>query len=104
MAKWSADAPKTKGDQWTRGSAVLPVYEQVDYLEEVPKYTKDPADATLDSAVRPSAADRTPSTFTADGKTSMQIIEDARTKAAEKTNKQKWREALSAGVKFTMGS
>lgn len=103
VAKWSADAPKTKGDLWTRGSLALPVYNEEEHRNELPEYVKDPEPvAALD--VAPSDPTVRQSSFTADGKTTQQIIEEAKAKSAVPlTRKEKLKKSWSAGINMTMG-
>ncbi|KAJ9651691.1 hypothetical protein H2198_009038 [Neophaeococcomyces mojaviensis] len=105
VAKWRLEAPKTKADQYTRGRDALPVYDEAPSTPEVPAYTEDYDRPTrVDSIVPPDDPRRT-SSFTADGKTSEQIIREAEEKAKiKKSRKESWRGMLRSGVNMTMGS
>lgn len=104
VAKWRFEAPKTKADQFTRGSDVLPAYDEAQSTPEVPEYTEHHDSLAGVRPVRPYEDARRTSSFTADGKTSEQIIKEAKEMAKiKKSKKESWRDMVRSGVNMTMG-
>lgn len=83
-------------------------------VDAAPAYMEDytgppPEEPRLGSVISTTNSDeiagRSRSTFTADGKTGDQIIQEATVRAAaKKSKKEGWKAALKKGVEFTMGS
>lgn len=76
VEKWSFGPAETKADLWTRGKAALPVYDQTPE-PTLPTYS---ATAPEIQFTPPAPRQDSVSSFTADGKTSAQIIEEAKQK------------------------
>lgn len=98
-------APETKADQWTRGKAALPVYEDAKNPDDVPEYseTAPPVDSRTLSASSATPAPRAGTSFTADGKTSEQIIQEAKERnEAKKKEKGGWKQTLKKGTEFAL--
>ena len=114
VERWREGEPETKADLWTRGKSVLPVYEQAQEDDHhLPEYTEryegPPQEELRLASVSSStsaAATRTDSTsgYTADGKTSEQIIREAKERAeADKKDKKKgWKNPIKRGAEFAM--
>lgn len=90
LLKWRLDEPETEADRFTRGKHVLPVYDQVEQEDAAPTYTDaslNEEDAkrvsSLASSGTPAHQHRT-SSFTADGKTTEEIIAEAEEKERTK--------------------
>ena len=96
---WRLGPAETKADLWTRGKAALPVYDQVPDTG-LPKYsqTAEPPSFEQGPALRQGSA----STFTADGKTSEQIIAEAKERAARGEGKRTWKQSFKRGAEFGM--
>lgn len=104
VAKWRFGEPETKGDQWTRGKAALPAYTDAPPSEPAPLYSKEapPADSTL---LRPtSSTPQRASSFTADGKTSEQIIQEAleRERAKKAQGGAGWKNTMKRATEYAM--
>lgn len=102
---WRLGDPETKADLWTRGKAALPVYDE-HHEELLPQYSRDydgPSTQELKpESGRPQVAERS-SSFMADGKTSEQIISEARAKLEADKNKNKsWKNSIKRGAEFAM--
>ena len=118
---WRLDDPETKADLWTRGKTALPVYDETqhDDAHTLPEYSETydgpaPEEARPDAVnwatgsdavvgVAP-ARNQKASSFTADGKTSEQIIAEAKEKAAARKADRKgtWKDRIKRGTEVGM--
>lgn len=111
---WRLGEPETKADLWTRGKEALPVYAETQHLDAhvLPEYTEHydgpPAEeARVDSVSYEAGGGRLTqrtSSYMVDGKTSEQIIAEAKVKAAEKKMDRRgtWKDRLKRGAEFGM--
>lgn len=111
VEKWRLGEPETKADLWTRGKEVLPVYGQIheEDANALPEYSErydgpPPEEPRLPSVSsnEGQASVSSASGFSADGKTSQQIIEEAKAKHAEKNRKKGWKDSVKRGAEFAM--
>lgn len=122
---WRLGPPETKADLWTRGKEALPVYAEAQQQQNdahvLPEYSEHydgppPEEPRLDSVsseagsgglgLAPTTATRT-SSYSVDGKTSEQIIKEAKEKAEAKKRDRKgtWKERIKRGAEIgLMGS
>lgn len=98
---WRMGEPETKADLWTRGKVALPVYNDLPEEPCLPEY-KDIDDQPSQEAQR-QASSASAGSFTADGKTSDQIIQEAKEKSemqkAQPRNKR-WKDHAKRGVEW----
>jgi len=110
---WRLGEPETKADLWTRGKAALPVYNETQHDHTLPEYSETydgpPSDeARLNSVSSAfsgiSIAPQRTSSYTADGKTSEQIIAEAKVKAAAKKADRQgtWKNRIKRGAEWGM--
>lgn len=103
VAKWRFGEPETKGDQWTRGKAALPAYADAPSSDAAPEYSKEAP--SIDSQTVRVGSSETPrtSSFTADGKTAEQIIEEAREREqAKKLQGGGWKNTMKRATEYAM--
>lgn len=116
MEKWRFGDPETKADLWTRGKEALPVYNEAQagagaapvYAEKYdgpsPEVKIGGGSLSSNGEATAGKAERVPSTFTADGKTSEQIIAEAKAKAEaqKKDKKGSWKNTFKRATEYAM--
>ena len=98
VAKWSTGEATTNADRWTRGKHALPVYGEEPDSGVLPQYVESApvADEKNDVVQTLAPSERTASGHTIEGKTTEEIIAEAKAKAV--TNKQGWRTTFKKGA------
>jgi hypothetical protein len=101
VAKWNASGGEggTMGNQFTRGSDALPVYNEVKGDESAPGYEADYEEPARDEMVMNSGPpqDQKEGGFTADGKTTEEIIAEAKRKGGQ-SSKTTWKKGLERAL------
>lgn len=101
VEKWSYGPAETKADLWTRGKAALPVYDQA-HEPDLPTYSATAPEINPAPAPVAPRLDSSASTFTADGRTTEQIIAEARAKKERGDYNLTWKQKLKKASEFTL--